>query len=35
MTHMSEVWGNETQYVDDIPWVQFVTTSNIGGNYIC
>jgi len=33
--HMSQVSSNETQYVDDMLWVQLMITSNLSGNYKC
>ena len=36
MTKLAKkVRSNETQYVDDIPWVQLRITSYLGSNYIC
>jgi len=30
-----KICSNETQYVDDIPWVQLRIISYLGGNCVC
>jgi len=30
-----EVWSNENEYVNDMPWVKFTTNSYLRGKYVC